>query len=159
MFGGQRGKGFAAGVGAGFTHIFTFIFAALFTFVFASTFTGVGGRAVLAQGMQTILRARGRVFPSVGPGVSAMRRDGSGRYFILAEPASTISVFDASGKRVEQFPNENSHGATIVYAVGIDLDAKGRLLVADRGANAIKIFAPDGSLAATIWVNAPTSVV
>jgi len=120
---------------------------------------GILAPSVSAQGMQNVLRARSRVFTAVGPGVSAMRRDPSGRYFILARPASTILVFDAAGNRVDQFPNANSHGATIRYAVGIDVDSRGRLFVVDRGDNAIKIFAPDGSLAATIHVTAPTSVV
>jgi len=114
---------------------------------------------VSAQGLQNVLRARARVFPTVGPGVAAVKRDSSGRYFILAEPASVISIFDGTGKRIDQFPNVNSHGATIRYAVAIDLDSRGRLFVADRGDNSIKIFAPDGSLVAAIHVTAPTSVV
>ena len=39
------------------------------------------------------------------------------------------------------------------------MDAKGRLYVADRGANSVKIFEPDGSLDATIPFAAPMSVV
>ncbi len=77
----------------------------------------------------------------------------------VAEPASVISIFDATGKRLDQFPNANSHGATIRYAVAIDVDSRGRLFVVDRGDNAIKIFAPDGSLLAAIHITAPTSVV
>ncbi|MGD1212252.1 MAG: hypothetical protein ABR973_12960 [Candidatus Acidiferrales bacterium] len=88
-----------------------------------------------------------------------MKRDSSGRYFILAEPASAILIFDAAGRRIDQFPNANSHGASIRYAVAIDLDSRGRLFVADRGDNAVKIFAPDGSFVAAIHVTAPTSVV
>jgi hypothetical protein len=113
----------------------------------------------LAQGMQTTLHAGPRVFPTVGPGVSAIKRDSAGRYFILAQPATAISIYDSSGKLLGQIPNANSHGATIHYAVGIDVDATDRLFVVDRGANAVKIFAADGSPVATIPVNAPTSVV
>ena len=122
-------------------------------------FAGFSGSCVSAQGLQNVLRARSRVFPAVGPGVAAMKRDSSGRYFILAEPASAILIFDAAGNRIGQIPNANSHGATIRYAVAIDLDSRGRLYVADRGDNAVKIFASDGSLVASIHVNAPTSVV
>jgi hypothetical protein len=131
----------------------------LFAATIAVVFTAVVVPHVSGQGLQNVLRPRGRVFPNVGPGIAAIKRDSNGRYFILAEPASVISVFDASGKRVDQIPNANSHGATIHYAVAIDLDAHGRLFVADRGDNSVKIFAPDGSLANTIHVNAPTSVV
>jgi hypothetical protein len=115
-------------------------------------------RPAAAQGILTTLHARSRVFPAVGPGVAALKRDSAGRYYILARPATTIFVYDATGKLVGQIPNANSNGATIHYAVDIDLDSRDRLFVVDRGANAIKIFAPDGSLSATIHVNAPTSV-
>ncbi len=130
-----------------------------FAVTIAVVFTALAVPGVSAQGLQNVLRARARVFPTVGPGVAAVKRDSSGRYFILAEPASVISIFDRTGKRVDQFPNVNSHGATIRYAVAIDLDSRGRLFVADRGDNSIKIFAPDGSLVAAIHVTAPTSVV
>jgi hypothetical protein len=125
----------------------------------AVTYTAVTLPCVSAQGIQNVLRARARVFPAVGPGIAAIKRDASGRYFILAEPASVISIFDSTGKRIDRIPNANSHGATIRYAVAIDVDSRGRLFVADRGDNSIKIFAPDGSLVATIHVTAPTSVV
>lgn len=105
------------------------------------------------------LLSRARVFPEIGPGVAAIKSDSSGRYYVLAEPATTISIFQADGKRIGQIPNANSRGAKIVYAQDIDVDASGRLFVADRGANAVKIFEPDGSLDATIAVAAPTSVV
>jgi len=121
--------------------------------------TAITVPCISAQGIQNVLRARARVFPAVGPGIAAIKRDSSGRYFILAEPASVISIFDSAGKRIDQFPNGNSHGATIRYAVAIDVDSRGRLFVADRGDNSVKIFAPDGSLVATIHVTAPTSVV
>jgi hypothetical protein len=105
------------------------------------------------------LLARARVFPEIGPGVAAIKSDASGRYYVLAEPATAISIFQADGKRVGRIPNGNSHGAKIVYAQDIDVDAKGRLFVADRGANAVKIFEPDGTLDAALPVPAPMSVV
>ena len=116
-------------------------------------------RPVAAQGLQTTLHAGPRVFPAVGPGVAAIKRDSVGRYYILAQPATTISIYDSSGKPAGQIPNANSGGATIRYAVGFDIDPTGRLFVVDRGANAIKIFTPDGASVATIPVNTPTSVV
>jgi hypothetical protein len=112
-----------------------------------------------AQGLQSTLRAGARVFGAVGPGVAALKRDSAGRYYILARPATTISIYDAAGSLVGQIPNAHSGEVTIRYAVDIDLDSTDRLFVVDRGANAIKIFAPDGSPVATIPVNAPTSVV
>jgi hypothetical protein len=131
----------------------------LFAAAIGISLAAVAVPRVSGQGLQNVLRAQSRVFPTVGPGVAAIKRDSSGRYFVLAEPASIISIFDATGKRLDQFPNANSHGATIRYAVAIDVDSRGRLFVVDRGDNAIKIFAPDGSMLATIHVTAPTSVV
>lgn len=117
------------------------------------------GRSASAQGLQTTLRAGSRIFPAVGPGVAVLKRDSAGRYYILAQPATTISIYDTAGNYAGRIPNANSRGTTIHYAVDIDVDSGGRVFVVDRGANAIKIFAGDGSAVATIPVNAPTSVV
>lgn len=105
------------------------------------------------------LLARARVFPEIGPGVVAIKSDSAGRYYVLADPAKVISIYQADGKRIGQIPNANSRGAKIVYAQDIDVDSKGRLFVADRGANAVKIFEPDGSLDATVPAAGPMSVV
>lgn len=112
-----------------------------------------------AQGLRTIIDSHSKAFPDVGAGVSAIKRDSSGRYFILAKPETVISIYDPHGNRIGQIPNAKSSGATIRYAVDIDLTPEGLLVVADRGANAILVFAPDGSLASRIPVATPTSVV
>lgn len=111
------------------------------------------------QGLVREIQARARVFPEIGPGVSVLKRDSAGRYYVLAAPANAVAIYAADGKRLGQIPNANSHGARIAYAQDIDLDAAGRLFVADRGANAVKVFEPDGAVAATIRVTAPLSVV
>jgi hypothetical protein len=105
------------------------------------------------------LLARARLFPEVGPGVAAIKRDSRGRYYILAAPMDRIAVYGRAGERVGQIPNTNSRGATIIYALDMDIGPDGRLFVADRGANAVKLFDPDGSWVATIPVVAPTSLV
>lgn len=114
---------------------------------------------VRAQGLHDTLRAKDRVFPAIGPGVSALKRDSSGRYFIVAEPATAVFIYSATGNLVGRIPNANSRGATITYAVSIDIDSQDRLFVADRGANAVKVFGHDGSFVASVPVTAPTSVV
>jgi hypothetical protein len=115
--------------------------------------------AAQEQGFAREILATARIFPEIGPGVTALKRDSSGRYFILAAPANTIAIYGPGGQRVGQIPNANSRGNKIVYAQDIDLDAAGRLFVADRGANAVKIFKPDGSFDGMIPVAAPTSLV
>src|ERR1700733_13634578 len=88
--------------------------------------------------------ARARLFSELGPGLRALKRDSGGRYYVLATPATTIFVYGTEGKRVGQIPAANSQSAKIVFA--------------DDGANAVKIFKADGSLDIAIPVSAPTSV-
>jgi len=104
------------------------------------------------------IQARRRVFPEIGPGVSALKRDAAGRYYILAAPATAVAVYDVDGHPLGQIPNAQSRGAKIVYASDIDVDADGRLFVADRGSNAVKIFGADGSLLETVPVAMPMSI-
>src|ERR1700691_3009116 len=126
----------------------------------ALLFGWVGGPA-RAQGVQTVLHARGRVFPEVGRGAEAIERDAAGHYYVLAAPASVIWIYSADGKRIGQIPGAQAAGdATIKYAVDFDRDAaSGRIFVADRGSNAVKIFTAEGALEASVAVNAPMSVV
>ena len=111
------------------------------------------------QGMQYVVHSETRAFPTIGPDVTALKRDTAGNYYILAQPASAVFVFDSAGRPKGQIPNANSHGVTIRYAVSIDLDSQGNLYVADRGANAIRIFSAGGAHIADVAVTAPTSVV
>ncbi len=114
---------------------------------------------VAGQGLRTVVESHDRVFSGVGAGVTALKRDSSGRYYILAKPETVISVFGPDGILIGQIPNAKSNGATIRYAVDIDLNPDGFLVVADRGENAIDVFAPDGSFVSRTPVIAPTSVV
>ncbi|MGH9745260.1 MAG: hypothetical protein ACRD59_04025 [Candidatus Acidiferrales bacterium] len=108
------------------------------------------------------IRARARALPSVGAGLIALKRDASGRYYVAAAPANTISIFGPDGKLLGQIPDANSpdaaKGNKINFAADFDVDSTGRVLVADRGANAVKIFSPDRSLSATIPIPGPTSI-
>jgi hypothetical protein len=110
------------------------------------------------QGVVPEIVASARLFPEIGPGVRALKDDSNGRYYILAAPATAISVYGPDAKRVGQIPVANSPGAKIVFAEDVDVDATDRIFVADRAANAVEIFKADGALDATIPVTAPTSV-
>jgi hypothetical protein len=111
------------------------------------------------QGLQTEIEARGRVLPGIGPGVTTLKRDSAGHYYVLAKPANVIWVYDADGKLAGQIPNARSGAIAIHYAVDFDISPEGKIVVADRGANAIEVFAPDGTSIVRVPVNAPTSVV
>lgn len=112
-----------------------------------------------AQGFVSAVPSRARVFPEIASGVIAMKRDSAGRYYILATPPDLILTFSSDGKRIGQIPNLTAQNGKIQYAVDFDLDANGRVLVADRAANAVEIFSPEGALVAKVPVFAPTGVV
>jgi hypothetical protein len=124
----------------------------------AALMAGMAGPA-FGQGIRPVLISRGRVFPEFSAGITAMRRDAAGRYYVLATPANVIWILGPDGRRIGQVPNAKSGGAKIQFAVDFDIDPNGRVLVADRGANAIEIFAADGAFIAKVPVNVPTSVV
>jgi hypothetical protein len=112
-----------------------------------------------AQRLQTVISSRDRVLPAVGAGITALKLDSSGRYYVLAKPNTAIAVYRADGQLIQQIPNAKSNGAVIRYAQDFDLSPEGRIYVADRGANCIEVFEPDGSVVARIPVVAPTSLV
>ena len=112
-----------------------------------------------AQGFVNAVQSRARVFPEINSGVTAMKCDSSRRYYVLATPPNVVWIFSPEGKRIGQIPRAGAENAKIQYAVDFDLDSEGFLLVADRAANAVEIFSPDGSLLKSISVPAPTGVV
>ena len=114
---------------------------------------------VSAQGFESAVLSRARVFPEFSSGVVAMKRDSAGHYYVLATPPSVIWILSGDGKRIGQIPRAGSDTAKIQYAVDFDLAPDGRVLVADRAANAVEVFSPDGVPLAKIPVFAPTGVV
>lgn len=112
-----------------------------------------------AQGFESAVLSRARVFPEFNSGVVAMKRDAAGRYYVLATPPNVIWILAADGKRIGQIPAAGSGIAKIQYAVDFDLAPDGRIFVADRAANAVEIFSPQGAQLAKVPVFAPTSVV
>jgi len=114
---------------------------------------------VNAQGFVSAVQSHKRVFPEITSGVTAMKRDSAGRYYVLATPPSVIWIYSPQGKRIGQIPRAGAETGKIQYAVDFDLDSDGFLLVADRAANAVEIFSPDGSLLKSVPVLAPTGVV
>lgn len=108
------------------------------------------------------LVAKRRLYADVGAGFREIRRGPAGNYYVLTAPAPAVSIYDASGKRVGQVPNLASNtgkDTAIVYGESFDVDQEGRVVVCDRGANAVKIYLPSGALAASIHVPAPVSIV
>lgn len=112
------------------------------------------------------LTAKKRLFPGVGPGLRAVKRGVDGNYYVLTAPGSSAAVFDSTGKLVRRIPayEENkspnapaSQLAAITFGEDLDVDARGTVYVADRGANAVKIWDSKGN-ELVIKINAPVSV-
>lgn len=109
--------------------------------------------------LETEITARAHLFPDVGPGIKAMKRDSRGCYYFLSTVDHAVRVYTADNTFLGQIPPDDSGKSAIVYGEDFDVDSAGRVYVADRGANAIKIYTPDGKLALAIPVESPTSVV
>jgi len=111
------------------------------------------------------LTAKKRVFPEVGPGLRAIKRGPDGRVYTLQAPVPGIIVFAEGAKPVLQIgaglaanPGTKARPANILYGEDCDVDSEGRIYVADRGANLVLVFSPDGSLLRSIRVPNPVSV-
>ena len=105
------------------------------------------------------LLAQRRVFETIGPGFRAIHRGPNGNYYVLTAPSAAVQIYDLAGKRVGQIPAETAtKGAALVYGESFDVDRDGNLAVSDRGANVVKLYAPNGSLAATIPASGPATV-
>jgi len=111
------------------------------------------------------LLARQRVFPGVGPGLRSIKRGADGRLYLLASPSPGLLVFDRRGQQVlavSELPGADTSAKTgralITFGEDCDDDADGKIYVADRGANLIQVFSPDGTLLRSISVKNPISV-
>jgi hypothetical protein len=110
------------------------------------------------------LTAKRRLFPAIGPGLRTVKRGKDGRFYVLASPALGLAVFDASGKQVLSVGAQPPEAAgkrarpPITFGEDCDVDADGRIYIADRGANSVLIFSKDGALLRSISVPSPVSI-
>ena len=134
------------------------LFAAGALFCLAFLLFSVGNSSAQEE-METEITARARLFPDIGPGIKAVKRDAAGRYYFLSTMDPDVRVYTAGNTFLGQIPTNATGAASIVYGEDMDVDASGRVYVADRGANAVKIYSHEGTLTLSIPVDAPTSVV
>lgn len=104
------------------------------------------------------LVARHRLFPEIGAGFLAIHRGPAGQYYVLVAPGKFVQVFDAAGKKVGQVPAQAAGASGVVFGVAMDVDAAGRVYIADRGGNAVNVYGADGALLAHVKVPAPVAV-
>jgi hypothetical protein len=124
-------------------------------------FLSLPSRAQEPYQYENDLVAKRRTYRDVGAGFRQIRRGPNGNYYVLTAPAAAVRIYDPSMKIIGQVPSESeaaAKGAALVYGESFDVDHDGRVVVCDRGANAVKIYSPSGALAATIPVRAPVSV-
>lgn len=110
------------------------------------------------------LTAKARLLPNIGPGLRAVRVSTDGNLYVLTAPSSFVSVFGKDGKFVRNVPDyaeaagpASAELRAIRYGEDMDVDAAGTVYVADRVANAVKVWERGGS-AHMGSVNAPVSV-
>jgi hypothetical protein len=114
-----------------------------------------------AQEFDFELTATARVLPEVGPGVLALRRDASGRYYALSAPGASVMAYNAKGRLLGKVPETPTKETAINYGSDFDVDAHEQIYVADSGANLIRVFGSlesGGRDIAEIPITSPVSV-
>ena len=94
---------------------------------------------LFAQEEADVLTAKERLFPNIGPGLRGVKVTPDGNTYVLTAPSASVSVFGKDRKLL------------------MDVDAAGTVYVADRAANAVKIWDAQGN-ARMVNVTAPISV-
>jgi hypothetical protein len=124
--------------------------------------TGATGARAQTVPIETELLATRRLLLEVGPGLRGVCIGPGGDYYVLSAPGAAVLIYDPSGRRIGQVPSHSAsvagNPAAIVFGESLDVDAAGRVVVADRGAGGVKVYAADGTLTAFIHVASPESV-
>jgi len=123
------------------------------------------GAARAQEAEEVDLSAKQRILPAVGPGLRAVRQGVEGRLYVLASPSPGLVVVDTKGKQLlsigeapPQTIGANASQALIAFGEDCDVDAEGKIYVADRGANLIRVFSGDGTPLRSFAVKNPVSV-
>jgi hypothetical protein len=106
------------------------------------------------------LTAKRRLFPIAGLGVRGIRGGPDGKYYVLTP--NSVWVLDASGAKTGESPAPAPKGKkpdVLNFAEAFDIAADGRIYVADRGANALRVFSPSGAPLLNISFPSPTGIV
>jgi hypothetical protein len=116
------------------------------------------------------LVAKRRVYGPIGPGLKAVRHGADGKFYVLASPNPGLIVFSPDGKKLLAMKESTGlqpaaleelrrTGEVLTqFGEDCDVDSDGNIYVADRGSNAIQVYAKEGRHLRTIPINAPVSV-
>src|SRR5229473_1005671 len=98
------------------------------------------------------LTAKARILPTIGHGLRSVRVGANGNTYVLTAPAAYVSVFGKDGKLVKNVPAyadaagpQSAELRSIRFGESMDVDASGTIYVADRAANAVKIWDAAGN--------------
>lgn len=117
--------------------------------------------------MERILDASARVFSEVSTGVTALAvrsTPETKKYYVLLGRGREVLVYDAAGQLLRRVPlrlpadNPDRAEPALVYGDDLAVGDDGRLWIADRNGNAIRVFSPDGVLERSLAVPQPTSL-
>jgi hypothetical protein len=113
---------------------------------------------------ETELTAKVKLFAGIGPGLRSVKSTPDGKIYVLTAPGSSVAVFGKDGKLIRSIPDypsssgpANAELRTIRFGESMDVDAQGNVYVADRAANAVKVWEAGGG-ARMSSVNSPISV-
>lgn len=124
--------------------------------IFAS-FLGLAGLA--SDQAEIELIATKRLFPDMGPGLVALKRDvAARRYLILSLRSAGVAVYNSDGARMGTIPPSGAPSSALQFPSDFDITPDGRIVIADRAANALKFYDDDGALVQSISTPAPSSV-
>ena len=135
--------------------------------IFAS-FLGLAG--LVPDQAEIELLATKRLFPDMGPGLVALKRDAAAhRYLILSSRSAGVAVYNSAGARMGTIPPSgappaaSSSGATapssaLQFPSDFDITSDGRIVIADRAAGALRFYDAAGALVQSISTPAPSSV-
>src|SRR5689334_17780630 len=97
--------------------------------------------AIAQEQTESELSAKQRILPGIGPGLQAIRRGDGRPLFLLGFPNSGLLAFNCACKQVLSIAGfspstagANASPALISFGDDCDVDADGKIYVADRGA-------------------------
>jgi len=116
------------------------------------------------------LVARRRLFAPVGPGLKQVRQGADGKIYVLASPSPGLVVYspearrlltmhEASGLTEAALMEAKASGEVMVeFGENCDVDVDGNIYIADRAANAVRVYSKEGKHLRSFPVAAPIAV-
>jgi hypothetical protein len=140
----------------------------IFRWVILVSLLGLAGLA--SDQAELDLIATKRLFPELGPGLVSLKYDAAARrYLVLSSRSASVAVYNTNGQRTgtippaDTSPAASSPGAklaagTLQFPSDFDITSDGRIVIADRAANALRFYDAAGALVQSIATPAPSSV-